>query len=80
MCQKVIDRESDSAVHKWLRGAQFGEAIVGNTRELCALCLSDEDGRGVILDHRWNLLKMALTTQLNTGRLHKNILMIFMRF
>ena len=70
MSEKVIDYETDPAVHRWLGETQFGEAIVANTRELCALCLSDEREQSGVLEHRWNLLKLALTAQLSAGRPH----------
>ena len=65
-CEKVVGQEKDPIVHKWLRGAQFGEAIVSNTRKLCLLSLGKENTREVS-EHRWQLLTLALTTQLQAG-------------
>lgn len=76
MCEKIVEQEKDPIVHKWLRGAQFGEAIVSNTRELCVLCLGKEGAQDALLQHRWHLLKLALTTQLDSGELLCNVVPI----
>ncbi len=67
MCQKVLEYESDGEVHQWLRGAQFGEAIVFNTKQLCEVCLAESETQDSALQHRWNLLRLALTSQINAG-------------
>ena len=77
MCEKIVEQEKDPIVHKWLRGVQFGEAIVSNTRELCVLCLSKEGAQDALLQHRWHLLKLALTTQLGTGGLLYNVAPVY---
>ena len=69
MCEKIVEQEKDPIVHKWLRGAQFGEAIVSNTKELCVLCLGKGGAQDDLLQHRWHLLELSLTTQLDTGGL-----------
>ena len=69
VCEKIVEQEKDPIVHKWLRGAQFGETIVSNTKELCMLCLGKGGAQDALLQDRWHLLELSLTTQLDTGGL-----------
>ncbi len=69
LCRAVLHTETDLSIMRWFRGAEFGEAVLANTRALCQQSLK-LIGRGAgqgAESARWQLFTLALTSEISQG-------------